>query len=149
MLQTYKAKLSEGILTWKDEVPESIREADNVDVIVTVLEADSAVSRRPFGPAKGEFTVPDDFDASLPDEIIEEFYRYCACCWIPTSFSGISRAIQRYRIPSAIRSMIRTRKYFLSVGSFWEILIKYELGKLPLPESPESYIQVQRRAHKN
>lgn len=28
----------------------------------------------------------------------------------------------------------------LSVVSVWEIVIKYKLGKLPLPESPEIYI---------
>src|SRR3982750_3468781 len=28
---------------------------------------------RPFGLAAGEFTVPDDFDAPLPDEILQEW----------------------------------------------------------------------------
>lgn len=28
---------------------------------------------RPFGLAAGSFTVPDDFDASLPQEILREF----------------------------------------------------------------------------
>lgn len=28
---------------------------------------------RPFGLAKGEFEVPDDFDAPLPDEVLREF----------------------------------------------------------------------------
>jgi len=28
-----------------------------------------------LGLAKGEFTVPDDFDAPLPPEIEEDFYR--------------------------------------------------------------------------
>ena len=37
---------------------------------------------------------------------------------------------------------------FLSVGSFWEIVIKYELGKLPLPQQPDSYSPAQRRLHK-
>ncbi|MGA7462545.1 MAG: type II toxin-antitoxin system Phd/YefM family antitoxin [Candidatus Korobacteraceae bacterium] len=31
--------------------------------------------KRPLGLAKGEFTVPDDFDAPLPPEIEEDFYR--------------------------------------------------------------------------
>jgi antitoxin (DNA-binding transcriptional repressor) of toxin-antitoxin stability system len=30
--------------------------------------------RRPFGLAAGEFTVPDDFDAPLPDEILREWH---------------------------------------------------------------------------
>jgi antitoxin (DNA-binding transcriptional repressor) of toxin-antitoxin stability system len=28
---------------------------------------------RPFGLCAGEFTVPDDFDAPLPEEILKEF----------------------------------------------------------------------------
>jgi len=28
---------------------------------------------RPFGLAAGSFTVPDDFDAHLPEEILREF----------------------------------------------------------------------------
>ena len=28
---------------------------------------------RPFGLAAGTFTVPDDFDAPLPDDILREF----------------------------------------------------------------------------
>lgn len=77
MLQTYKAKLNDGILTWNEEVPDSIREAENVDVIVTVLESEHeniGKNRRPFGLAKGEFVVPDNFDDPLPDEVLEEFY---------------------------------------------------------------------------
>ena len=29
--------------------------------------------QRPFGLAAGQFTVPDDFDAPLPDQIVREF----------------------------------------------------------------------------
>ena len=29
--------------------------------------------KRPCGLARGEFTVPDDFDAPLPDEILDAF----------------------------------------------------------------------------
>jgi len=36
---------------------------------------------------------------------------------------------------------------FLSSVSFWEINVKYQLGKLPLPESPRHYIPKQREAH--
>jgi antitoxin (DNA-binding transcriptional repressor) of toxin-antitoxin stability system len=28
---------------------------------------------RPFGLAKGEFVVPDDFDAPLPDDVLDPF----------------------------------------------------------------------------
>lgn len=30
-------------------------------------------SQRPFGLCKGEFRVPDDFDAPLPEYILKEF----------------------------------------------------------------------------
>ena len=30
-------------------------------------------SLRPYGLCAGEFTVPDDFDAPLPDEVLESF----------------------------------------------------------------------------
>ena len=33
----------------------------------------SAPERRPFGLCAGEFTVPDDFDAPLPEEILADF----------------------------------------------------------------------------
>jgi antitoxin (DNA-binding transcriptional repressor) of toxin-antitoxin stability system len=33
----------------------------------------SPMRLRPFGLCAGEFTVPDDFDAPLPENIIEEF----------------------------------------------------------------------------
>lgn len=35
--------------------------------------ASGSARLRPFGLCAGEFTVPDDFDAPLPDELIEEF----------------------------------------------------------------------------
>ncbi len=36
---------------------------------------------------------------------------------------------------------------YLSVVSVWECIIKYQLGKLPLPESPETYLPKQRNLH--
>ena len=37
---------------------------------------------------------------------------------------------------------------FLSVVSLWEIIIKYALGKLPLPQPPEIYVPAQRERHR-
>ncbi len=34
---------------------------------------------------------------------------------------------------------------FLSVVSLWEIIIKNQLGHLPLPQPPELYVPIQRR----
>jgi PIN domain nuclease of toxin-antitoxin system len=36
---------------------------------------------------------------------------------------------------------------YLSVVSVWEAIIKYQLGKLPLPETPETYLPKQRARH--
>lgn len=37
---------------------------------------------------------------------------------------------------------------FLSPVAIWEALVKYRLGKLPLPVSPELYLPEQRRRHR-
>jgi antitoxin (DNA-binding transcriptional repressor) of toxin-antitoxin stability system len=34
----------------------------------------SPTKKRPIGLCKGEFVVPDDFDAPLPDDILKDFY---------------------------------------------------------------------------
>lgn len=36
---------------------------------------------------------------------------------------------------------------YLSSISIWESIIKYQLGKLPLPEPPETYLTKQRDLH--
>ena len=36
---------------------------------------------------------------------------------------------------------------YLSVVSVWEAMIKYQLGKLTLPESPDTYLSKQREKH--
>ena len=36
---------------------------------------------------------------------------------------------------------------FLSVASIWECVIKYQIGKLDFPSSPETYLPKQRRKH--
>ena len=35
----------------------------------------------------------------------------------------------------------------LSVASLWEVVVKYQLGKLPLPRPPEIYLPQQRQKH--
>ena len=49
----------------------------------TIVQADKAIAElrpidsnkqlRPFGLCAGEFTVPDDFDAPLPEDILSAF----------------------------------------------------------------------------
>jgi PIN domain nuclease of toxin-antitoxin system len=53
------------------------------------------------------------------------------------------------RLSKLFRDAIRdpNNEIFLSVASLWESIVKYQLGKLPLPQSPEIYIPAQRRKH--
>jgi PIN domain nuclease of toxin-antitoxin system len=37
---------------------------------------------------------------------------------------------------------------YLSVVSLWECIIKYQISRLPLPESPEIYLPKQRERHR-
>ncbi|MBO3458203.1 type II toxin-antitoxin system VapC family toxin [Aetokthonos hydrillicola Thurmond2011] len=54
------------------------------------------------------------------------------------------------RLPTDVRNIIRdiNNQVYLSVVSVWESIIKYQLGKLPLPESPETYLPKQRERHR-
>ena len=36
---------------------------------------------------------------------------------------------------------------FLSVVSIWECVIKYQIGKLDFPSSPETYLPLERKKH--
>jgi PIN domain nuclease of toxin-antitoxin system len=53
------------------------------------------------------------------------------------------------RLSVSFRDAIRNpdNDVYLSVLSVWEAIIKYQLGKLPLPESPETYLPKQRDRH--
>jgi len=46
------------------------------------------------------------------------------------------------RLPKAMQDTIRNldNEVYLSVVSLWEAIIKYQLGKLPLPNPPETYL---------
>ncbi len=52
-------------------------------------------------------------------------------------------------LPSTRQSALRDpeNQVFLSVVSLWEICVKHTLGKLPLPEPPESLIPPKREEH--
>ena len=53
-------------------------------------------------------------------------------------------------LPVAFRDAIRdpANEVRLSVASVWEAVIKYALGKLPLPAPPAEYLPAQREAHR-
>jgi PIN domain nuclease of toxin-antitoxin system len=48
-----------------------------------------------------------------------------------------------------VRDAIRNpdNEVYLSAISVWEAIVKYQLGKLPLPEHPETYLPKQRDLH--
>jgi PIN domain nuclease of toxin-antitoxin system len=53
------------------------------------------------------------------------------------------------RLPDPMREAICDpgNEVFLSVVSIWEAIVKYQLGKLPLPYPPEEYLPTQRDRH--
>ena len=53
------------------------------------------------------------------------------------------------RLPYQWQTLIEdsTIEVYLSVVSLWEVILKYQLGKLDLPESPELYLPKQRQRH--
>jgi PIN domain nuclease of toxin-antitoxin system len=53
-------------------------------------------------------------------------------------------------LPATFRDAIQepANAVYLSVASVWEAVIKYALGKLPLPEPPAHYMPRQREAHR-
>jgi PIN domain nuclease of toxin-antitoxin system len=54
------------------------------------------------------------------------------------------------RMSYALQEVIRSpdNEVYLSVVSLWEAVVKYQLGKLPLPQPPENYLPVQRERHR-
>jgi PIN domain nuclease of toxin-antitoxin system len=53
------------------------------------------------------------------------------------------------QLSAGVRDAIRDpdNEVYLSSVSVWEAIVKYQLGKLPLPESPETYLPKQRELH--
>ena len=53
------------------------------------------------------------------------------------------------RLSTDVRNAIRApdNEIYLSSVSVWETIVKYQLGKLPLPEHPGTYLPKQRNLH--
>ncbi len=53
------------------------------------------------------------------------------------------------RLPERVRAEFSdpSNDVFLSSVSTWEIAVKHDLGRLPLPETPERFIPSMREAH--
>jgi hypothetical protein len=41
--------------------------------LLTILDSTPLLQPRPIGLAKGQFTVPDDFNAPLPEDVLQTF----------------------------------------------------------------------------
>lgn len=54
------------------------------------------------------------------------------------------------RLSDSIREDICDPKneVYLSTVSVWEVIVKYQLGRLPLPKPPAEYLPEQRRRHR-
>ena len=57
------------------ELLEPVQLGDKRQALLTILDAVPTRELRPFGLCKGEFRVPDDFDAPLPDNVLDDFER--------------------------------------------------------------------------
>lgn len=65
----------------------------------------------------------------------------CTFLWIILKDPKLSdKAVQLFIDPN--------NEIYLSVISIWEIILKYRLGKLPLPKNPKIYLPEQRKKHK-
>lgn len=53
------------------------------------------------------------------------------------------------QLSKGVRDAIRNpeNEVYISAISLWEAIVKYQLGKLPLPEHPETYLPKQRDLH--
>ena len=53
------------------------------------------------------------------------------------------------RLSSEFKQIIQNprNEKFLSVVSIWECVVKYQIGKLNFPNSPEMYLPLKRREH--
>ncbi len=56
------------------ELLEPLRLSHKRRALVTILEPE-VQELRPFGLCEGDFRVPEDFDAPLPEDILESFER--------------------------------------------------------------------------
>ena len=64
----------------------------------------------------------------------------CTFLWLITDDDNLSQqARDLFQEPQ--------NEVFLSAVSLWEITVKYQLGKLPLPEHPRHYIPDKRQQH--
>lgn len=64
----------------------------------------------------------------------------CAFLWITSDAPELTATVRRVFSDC-------DNEIFLSSVSVWEMMVKYKLGKLPLPEAPQKYIRLQCELH--
>ncbi|MBI5633950.1 MAG: type II toxin-antitoxin system VapC family toxin [Nitrospirae bacterium] len=64
----------------------------------------------------------------------------CTFLWIVSDSPELSETSRRFFIDP-------NNEILLSVASVWEIIVKHRLGKLPLPEPPDKFINTWRARH--
>jgi len=64
----------------------------------------------------------------------------CTFLWIVSDSPDLSGAARKLFSDPA-------NEVYLSVASAWEIIVKHDLGKLPLPEPPHDFIKKWRTRH--
>ena len=54
-----------------------------------------------------------------------------------------------HRVPKAVRAAVSNpaHEVYVSTASVWEIMLKHQVGRLPLPQSPERFLREQRERH--
>jgi len=72
-VNTHEAKTQFSRLLKKVELGESVLIARRGKVVARIVPAAEGEGARRLGTLAGRFTVPDDFDAPLPDEMLNAF----------------------------------------------------------------------------
>ena len=84
--------------------------------------------QRRLGILAGKLRVPEDFDASLPDELADSFEgRRCACCSTPMCCYGH----EPHRLDADTRATIKSGEtdVLFRAASIWQIAVKAPLGR--------------------
>ena len=69
----HEAKTNFSKLLRRVAMGEEIVITRNREVVARLVPPEGAPKRRQFGTGRGDFTVPEDFDAPLDDELLDLF----------------------------------------------------------------------------
>lgn len=69
----HQAKSTLSQLVQRAAAGETVLIGPNGHAVAQLTRLDNAVKPRKLGFLKGQLVVPDDFDAPLPDQVLEDF----------------------------------------------------------------------------